>query len=139
MGLDAAEFRAAYLELKFAGDGLERDLREGVKAAGQEALDAVRAEASWSTRIPAATRLKISFAARGAGVSVVTDARMAPEARPINHGGNSGVFRHPVYGDRTTWVEQAANPFFQAAERAGDITPQVQKVLDHVAFHAGFK
>lgn len=145
LSLDAAEFRLAYLELKFAGDGLDKDLREGVKAAGQEAVDAVKAAASWSHKIPPATKLKISFAARGAGVTVMTNAKQAPNARPINHGGRGGTFRHPVFPnpeetrEKWNWAPQAAVPFFTAAAKAGDLTPQIQKVLDDVAFHAGFK
>jgi hypothetical protein len=139
ISIDVAEFRMAYLELKFAGEGLDKDMREGVKAAGQGAVDAVRREAAWSSRIPAATRLKISFGARSAGVTVVTDARRAPEARPLNHGEKPGTFRHPVYGHRDRWVAQPARPFFQAAGEAPEISEQIRAVLDHVAFHAGFK
>jgi hypothetical protein len=139
MPLDAHEFRQAYLELKFAGDGLEKDLREGIKWAGQGAVEAVKAESSFSRKIPPATRLKISFAARGAGISVVVNAAQAPNARPINHGGRGGVFRHPVFGHRDRWVDQAAHPFINAAANAPSIEEGLRQVLDHVAFHAGFK
>jgi hypothetical protein len=137
--IDVSEIRAAYLELRFAGDGLHLDLREGLKAAGQDMVDAVRRETAWSTRIPMATSVAVSFAARSTGVTVRVDARRAPEARPINHGGQGGTFWHPVYGNRKNWVSQPARPFSNNIERTPGIEQKVQAVLDHVAFHAGFR
>jgi hypothetical protein len=137
MPLDVTEFRMAYLELKFAGEGLDKDLREGIRWAGQGAVEAVKGAASWSHKIPPATRLKTSFAARGAGISVVVNAAQAPNARPIEHGGRGGTFRHPVWGNRDVWVNQAARPFLKAAAEAPSIEEGMQQVLDHVMWHAG--
>jgi hypothetical protein len=138
MPLDAAEFRLLYYELKFAGDNLHVDLREGLRWAGQGALDAVRDAASFSHKIPAATRVRVSFGSRNAGVRVVTSAAQAPNARPINHHNELGRFKHPVFGHRDRLVSQTAIPFYLAAGRAPAIDKQVQEVLDHVTFHAGF-
>jgi hypothetical protein len=134
MPVDTSDFRAAFLELKAAGDGLHIELRRGVKAAGRGALDAVKEAASWSSKIPPATRLKVSFAAKSAGVSVVVNARQAPNARPINHGGKDGVFKHPVWGHRDRrWATQRAHPFINAAGKTPEIDKQIQEVLNRVA------
>jgi hypothetical protein len=141
--VDMSEIRAAYFELRIAGDGLHLELKDGLRHAGEGAAQAVRAAAAWSTRIPAATSVQVSFAAKSGGVRVKVDASRAPEARPINHGGQGGEFRHPVWGhgprNKWHWAPQAARPFFNAAGTAPAITAEAQSVLDHVAFLAGFK
>ncbi len=97
---------------------LRKELRPAVRAAAQQVLAEARSRAGWSSRIPAATRLSIRFAGKGAGASVITSAARAPHARPYEHGGDPGTFRHPVYGNRRNWVSQAARPFLAPAAQA---------------------
>jgi hypothetical protein len=94
---------------------LRKEIRTGAQEIGKPVLDEVRTRASWSTRIPAATRISTRFGKATAGVTIRTSARRAPHARPYEHGGEPGTFRHPVWrrkGRRTTWVTEAARPFF---------------------------
>lgn len=94
---------------------MRKEIRDGANEIGRPVLAEVRRRASWSTRIPAATRISTRFGKATAGVTVRTSAKRAPHARPYEHGGDPGTFRHPVYrrkGRRTPWVEEAARPFF---------------------------
>jgi hypothetical protein len=104
----------------------------------------VRRNASWSGRIPGAVRAQPFFTAKRAGVRIIVDAKAAPEARPLEHGGNGGEFRHPVFGggnktrDQWTWVEQPARPFFYAAlERSVEIEIAMRAVMARVAAKLG--
>lgn len=93
---------------KDARKNLRRELR---KAAGP-LLREIRSNASWSTRIPRATRISTRFSRRNPGVTIRTSARSAPHARPYENLGRPGTFRHMVFGHRDRWVTEPARPFF---------------------------
>lgn len=113
---------------------LKRELRPGLRAAGRVVADEAKVRASWSTRIPGATRVSVTFSGKRPGVSVVVNKTKAPDARPFEHGGRTGIFRHPVFGNRDVWVSQKARPFLAPAleakgdEAAGQITDVVDRV-----------
>lgn len=65
---------------------LRRQIRQVAAESGAALVTKMRANASWSTRIPAATGVKVSFGARSAGMTVATSARRAPHARPLEKG-----------------------------------------------------
>ena len=142
--LDLHEVRELYLRAKLAGDSIDQDLREGLKNAAQPAVDQVRADATWSSRIPAATRVWLNLAGKRPWIKVVVSSTAAPEARPLNNGGSSGFFRHPVFANQDltrrewTWVPQRGRPFFHP-ERSPAMEAEVDKVLDLVEFRLGFK
>jgi hypothetical protein len=95
-------------------------LREELPAAGQALLRASQANASWSTRIPAAHYLRAGTGVNG-GVSVGVDSVAAPHARPyegMTVGGSRAFFRHPVFGNRDNWVQEATRPFLRPAVEA---------------------
>lgn len=101
---------------------LRRHLRPQLRAGGQHIVSDMKARASYSSRIPGAISMTVSFAARGGGVRFRVNARRAPHARVLergNDGSRSSSFRHPVYGDRDAWVSQPTRPFFFPAARAG--------------------
>lgn len=100
---------------------LRRALRPAIRAGSDELVRDMRARASYSSRIPNAIRSTVSFASSSGGVTIRVDARRAPHARPLEGATNSrgGYFRHPVFGDRTTWVSQPTRPFFFPAIKAG--------------------
>lgn len=123
----SAELKKLIADLGKLPAELRKEIRDGAKEIGDPVLQAVRRRASWSTRIPAATRIAVRFGRSSAGVTVRTSAKRAPHARPYEHGGEPGVFRHPVYrrkGRRTPWVTEQARPFF---------TPGVLESADDVA------
>lgn len=141
--VDTTQLRQLYADLKGVEGNLRVELRKGVKNAADPMVQKVRSAAAWSSRIPAAVTVKPSFAAKGASVSIIVNQAAAPEAAPLEHGGQGGSFRHPVFGDRNAWVAQPARPFFYptvsgsaaiaAAEQA------IVAVMDAVARKAGFK
>lgn len=101
---------------------LRRELRPAMRRAGEELRGDMRKRASYSSRIPSAIRMTTSFSARGGGVKFRVDARRAPHARVLERGnmrGRATHFRHPVFGDKETWVTQPTRPFFFPALVAG--------------------
>lgn len=140
---------------------VRKRLREGIGRAGSDLVSAVQREASWSSRIPSATRLRTSFGSRSAGVTVVVDAKKAPHARPLEMGnrnvpdmphmahnarGGSRALRHPIFPDPSktreewVWTSMPARPFFFRAEESASalIHARMTKVLDDVAADLGF-
>lgn len=128
------------MQLKAMEGNLQVELRRGVREAAGPMVAAVRANYGWSPRIAGAVRAKPSFRARGASVSIEVDAKRAPHARPIEHGGEGGTFRHPVYGNRNNWVDQQARPsFYPAVGRSVATEAAMRLVMERVALKAGFR
>lgn len=120
---------------------LRRELRPELRKAGQTLLDDMHARASYSSRIPGATRMTVRFTAKGGGIFFRVNAAKAPHARPLergNRGRGGASFRHPVFGDRDDWVNQPTRPFFfpavqeGAAEVRDGIADAVRKSLREV-------
>lgn len=107
---------------------------------GQETLADARNNASWSSRIPGATRLSVQFSKRFSGVSIVTNKNRAPHARPIENAGKQGTFRHRNFG-RNDWSVQRAQPFQTPAARKTylKIDRDIGQVVDKVIRPYGFK
>lgn len=112
--------------------GLQRSLRE----VGEEVAARARENFSWSSRIPGTVK------ARVAGVNAVVvsaGGKDAPHAKPIEHAGAEGSFRHPVFGNRDVWVDQEARPSLhpaaidhlqESAEKVGaTLTVEVEKLI----------
>ena len=136
------------VDKKFA-TAVRSNLRKAVTEAGAEITAAIKAQASWSKRIPGATSLAMSFGAQKVSVRVKTNAKQAPHARPLEFGtaGNPGVNRHPVFVKKGQpvakgrWVNQPTREFFFSAAKA--MTPvverKIQTAIDTIAIDAGFK
>ncbi|GIH91939.1 HK97 gp10 family phage protein [Planobispora siamensis] len=120
---------------------MRRELRPEMRKAGQRALVKARANAAWSSRIPAATKLSVSFAKKRPGAVIRVDKGRAPHARPLENLGRRGSFRHPVFGDRDRWVAQRARPFLfsAAAEAWRAIDADITAAVDRAARRHGFK
>lgn len=128
LSIDTRQLRAMAKELRASAPKVNRRIRAGVLAEAKVVADSARGKASWSTRIPGTVRASSSVlntaVVRAGGAS-------APHARPYEHAGAPGVFRHPVWGhgDRASWhwVEQAARPFLHPA--AIERLPETRRVL----------
>lgn len=120
---------------------LRIQLRPGLRKVGQIVRDDARRNASWSKRIPPATRVSVGFTERNPGVAVQVNKNRAPHARPFEHGDRPGLFRHPVFGHRDRWVSQRARPFLAraAAANADEAERQIADVVDRVTREAGFR
>lgn len=147
-------------------------IRTVVNTVGADTLAEIKKSSSWSTgrtsrapktpgakgdihsSIPKATRLKTSFAARSAGVTVTTSAKMAPHARPLEGKNGRGINRHPVFARRTigpmregvkrnakwVYVNQPTKPFFfnNAAKGAADLPLKLREQLNEIANELGY-
>ena len=120
---------------------IRRELRPLLKKVGQPALLAARRNASFSARIPKATKLSISLTKRGAGMKLVTSRILADHARALEHRGQEGMFRHPVNKAKTVWVSQPAQPFLLPAvvPITKNIDQEIGKIVDQVARSHGFR
>lgn len=101
---------------------LRKELRPKLRAGADHIVRDMRSRAGYSSRIPSAIRMSVSFSARSGGITIRVDNRRAPHARPLelgNHGGRASSFRHPVFGNRDVWVTQPTRPFFFPAVKAG--------------------
>lgn len=144
--VQSQDLQRLFADLKAAPGNLQVELRRGVREAAEPAAQSVRASAAWSSRIPGAVKAKPFFTAKRAGVTVVVDAGAAPEARPLEHGGRGGMFRHPVYWPggfaahppASRIVDQPARPFFYAAlERGVEMEIAMRAVMARVAAKLG--
>lgn len=120
---------------------IRKELRRPLRKAGQKAQALARDNAAWSTRIPAAIRLKISFTTRRPGVILEVDRRKAEHGRVLENLGKPGTIRHPVYGNRRVWVRQAARPYlFPAAKAAMEqMDADIAAAVDLAARKHGFR
>lgn len=119
---------------------LSKEMRPMLKRTGEGALRDAKSNASWSTRIPGATRLAITFAKSNTGVAIRTNKNRAPHARPIENAGKKGSFRHPIFG-RDDWASQEARPYMQPAADAwqSHADEEIGKVVDEVSRTHGFR
>lgn len=111
VSIDTSSFTKFARDLKEASPELRSALRIELKAAGELVAEEARALAGFSSRIPGA----IKVSAAGNAIKVYVLAKKAPNAKPLEHGGKGGTFRHPVFGDRDVWVSQQARPFLWPA------------------------
>lgn len=125
------------------GPATRRHLRTEFSRIGQSMVSDARSRASWSRRIPASIQGRpITDTTRGrVGFEVRARLKDAPHARAFEGLGQGGTFRHPVYGDRDTWVTQKTRPFmFPAARgRARDAEQAVHHIYEQVARECGFR
>ncbi|MDN3356082.1 HK97 gp10 family phage protein [Actinomadura sp. DC4] len=140
MSVQRQELQKLIRDLGAVPPAVRRALRSGgMVKAGQPALLEVRRRAGWSSRIPGATTLQPSSGSRP-GITIRVSASKAPHARPYEHDGSPGEFRHPYFGDRRRWYTQAARPFFYPGVQAasGAVAEAVADIVTQVAEDHGF-
>lgn len=135
------ELRDFIREFKKFPKDIRQDLRPKLKAIGTSALFSVRMHASWSTRIPRATRLKIGLSKRNPGVAIEVNKDKAPHARPYEHNAEEGTFRAPFFGDRSRWYDHPARPFLVKGAKPWfeQVDRELREVVDEAARKAGFR
>ena len=116
---------------------LRRQLRPELRLIGNEVRAEAQRNAWWSKKIPRATRVAVGFSKRNPGVSIVVNKNKAPNARPLENQGRTGMVRHPVFGHMDKpWKDQPARPFLApaaqakadvAAQRVGDLFIRVTR------------
>jgi len=121
---------------------LQGRFRPLIKAAGETVKRATAVKASWSSRIPKALRLQVSFGAKSAGLRLTVLESVAPHARAYEGiTDRRAIFRHPVFGDEDVWVAQATRPFLWPALQAtrGQVVADVEEAIDLAARSVGFR
>lgn len=134
------EIKQFFRDFKQMPDQVRKQARPMLRETAKDPLAEARKNASWSTRIPGATRVSLRFSRRFSGVTLYVNRRQAPHARPFENKGKSGQFRHPVYG-RKAWVNQTARPFFYevSGEWHANVIKNLGDVVDRVTRDHGFK
>lgn len=89
-------------------------LRPALIKAANLVADQAKLNASYSEDIPGAIYVRAGVTSR-AGATVGVSAAKAPQAKVLelgNYGKRSvTTFRHPVFGNTNTWVDQPTQPF----------------------------
>lgn len=127
-------------DFKKLPDDVRKLVRPMLRESASPALAEVKRNASWSSRIPGATKVGLRFNKRFTGVTLYVNRKSAPNARPIENKGKPGSFRHPVFG-KSTWVSQTARPFFYgvAEHWQDEVNQNIGAVVDRVTKSHGFK
>lgn len=133
---DARDLKNLGKALRASRPDIYKATQKGLRQVGQKVAARARQNASWSKRIPQTVTV------RSAGLNAVivsAGGKNAPHAKPIEHAGAEGTFRHPVFGNRAVWVDQKARPFLHPAaidrlqesaeELAEVLTVQVEKTI----------
>lgn len=126
---------------KFPPD-LRKEMRPMLKKTGERAAMRARSNFSWSTRIPRAIRVSLSFTKRSAGIRLTGNKKVAPHMRAYEKLGRQGYFRHPTGTPPEPWVNQKSRPgFFRAAdlELAKDLDRKIGEIVDTTARKHGFR
>jgi hypothetical protein len=121
--IDGSEIRAFADQLRDAPGELRPALRRETRSVAKDVEGDIKANASWSSRIPGAVRTTVGFGPRSSGVMIRVDAGKAPHARPLEFGNKPGFNRHPVF-TYDVWVDQPIRPFFFRA-----VTPAMPKLV----------
>lgn len=103
--IDARSIARASREVRRAAPEAWKALRARLLVIGNAVAEDVRADASYSTRIPGSVKVRVTA---GGNVKVVMGGDAAPNAVPIENGGR-GFVRHPVYG-HDVWTAKNSRP-----------------------------
>lgn len=137
MPVNRSDLRRLIADFEALPPDTRRELRPALREGAQPMLMAARRNASWSTRIPPATKIATALNLGGSGVTISVDTNAAPHA-PLYEGPQS--FRHPRWGDKSWWYTQRARPFFAPALAAheDDVVDAVARAVMDVAERNGF-
>lgn len=116
IGVDVSGLKKLARVLNRVEPAVAREFRQGMTAAGEVVATAARRNAAFSSRIPGTITVK----RRGLAMRIQAGGDAAPHAAALEHGGRSGTFRHPLFGNRDHWVEQEAHPFLGIDESSAN-------------------
>jgi hypothetical protein len=127
---DSADLKAVSKQLRQVADGkaLRKELTGGIRDALKPVLAQVKS-AYGSGRIRShlrrASRIEVRTSGRMAGARLRVDGRKMPDQMKSLPAMWEGLtrWRHPVFGDRETWVQQDSHPTFYRI-----VTPQEDRV-----------
>lgn len=143
-GYDAADFRKLADSLRDVPGNLRAALARKLRPIGERTVADAKARSSWSTRIPGAISLRVSFRDKNPGLVITVDHVAAPHARPfeglLSRPAYGSGFRHPLFGNTDVWVDQAFRRFVWPAVQATnqDVAREVDAAVDETLAAAGF-
>lgn len=134
-------------DLQAVDKKLAVEMKKQFRAVAEPVRRRVADEASWSRRIPGATKVSTRFTAKTQAVIITVNRKAAPHARPLENDGKAGTFEHPLFARRTRirgraiTVRQQARPFFAKAIKSQDsrIDAAVEQVAKDFESRLGFK
>ncbi len=114
-GIDLREFKRLTRDLKaFKPD---KQVKKTLKVAGELIAADARANVSpYSTTVPGSIKVRL----RKTSISIIAGGANVPMAGLLElgnrkGGAKKGKFRHPVFGDRSNWVDQQMHPYLLKA------------------------
>ncbi len=118
--IDAASIKAFSARCRTVDRSLQLAFDRSLDPAGELVAEEAR---TLATAFPGKNRTdriakSIRKRRRGTRVRVIAGGDEAPEAAPINNAGKVGNFRHPLFGDYSSWWPQTAHPFLEPAGEA---------------------
>lgn len=147
VSIDTSGLKDLSRTFRLAQPALKKQLYKGLRTAGQVVKEEAVFFSLWSSRIPGSLKVQGS----GLHIKVVAKGSLAPEAAPLEHGGQSGTFRHPLWGSWEWSGEhspgktgdprvQNARPFLAPAlaARFNSVVEIVQSAVDQALLDAGF-
>lgn len=143
ISIDTTELRNLAKMLRQVDPAAARSLTRGLGTIGDLVVNRAKEKARGFPRAGEGTdRIEGSIRKQrsGATLRIVAGGDDAPEAAPLEHNGQGGAFRHPVFGNQDVWVDQTAHPFLAPAadEVAPEIEEQLLGVIDSSLREAGF-
>jgi hypothetical protein len=114
-------------ELRRADPELAKSVKRRIREAEAPAKRAMVESATNAGMMKAARAVKVSnrYSGKAARLTLRVDAKIAPNARPLDKPNRGGFNRHPVFGsglltrDKWHWVDQPARRFFDRGADAG--------------------
>lgn len=137
-----AELRKFIREFEKFPIEIRREMRPMLRDAGAEALTRARTNFRWSSRIPRAIKVSVTFSPKTAAVRMTGNRKLAPHLRAYENLGKEGYFRAPTGTPPEPWARHRARPgFFRAADvaLAKDMDRKIGNIVDQVARKHGFR
>ena len=109
-----AELPRLMRDLRAVDRNLANEVKRNIRKAEQPAKHAMEASAAAAGMMKASRAVKLSnrYGGKSASLSLRVDAKIAPNARPLDKPNDGAFNRHPVFGNRRNWVDQPERKFF---------------------------
>lgn len=137
MQIDVTPLKRLAADLRAAAPAAAKELRVGLKVAGQIVAAAAKSNAP-KAKEPISPSIMVRTA--GTSVKVIAGGASAPAAAAFENQGQAGEFWHPVYGNRHAWVTQPARPFLAPAydDHGEEVETAVTSAIAVALGSAGF-
>lgn len=107
-------------DLRRVDPELAKEAKRNIRKAERPAIQAMQGSAAGAGMMKASRAVKPNnrFTGKGASLGLKVDAKIAPNARPLDRPNHGAYDRHPVFGHRNNWVDQPARLFFDRGANA---------------------